>query len=96
MDNNNISERAARKAAIGRNNYYGSGSIWSGNLMATMLTLFQTLRQWDIDPRHWLIDYLNACAQNGSKPPEDLAPFLPWQMSEERKHLLQQPLIETA
>jgi len=95
MDNN-ISERAARKAAIGRNNYYGSGSIWSGDLMATMHTLFQTLRQWKIDPRHWLIDYLNACACNGSKPPENLAPFLPWKMSEERKQLLQQPLISAS
>ena len=33
MDNN-ISEQAARKGAIGRNNDYGSGSVWSGNLAA--------------------------------------------------------------
>jgi len=91
MDNN-ISERAARKGAMGRNNYYGSGSIWSGNLMATMFTLFQTLRQWKIDPRCWLTSYLNACADNGGKPPDDLTSFLPWQMSDEHKQHLQRPL----
>ena len=51
MDNS-ISEQAARKGAIGRNNYYGSGSVWSGELAAMMFTLMQTLQQWGINQHH--------------------------------------------
>ena len=91
MDNN-TSERAARKGAIGRNNYYGSGSVWSGKLAAMMFTLLQTMKQWGINPHHWMTDFLNACAQNGGQAPVDLNPFLPWEMSEERKAFLSQPL----
>ena len=91
MDNN-ISERAARKGAIGRNNYYGSGSVWSGHLAAMMFTLLQTLQQWGINPRHWMTAFLNACAQNGGQAPADLNPFLPWEMNAERKAFLSQPL----
>ncbi|HWT82595.1 MAG TPA: IS66 family transposase, partial [Candidatus Methylomirabilis sp.] len=43
MDNNG-SERAIRSAVIGRNNFYGSGSVWSGQLMAAMMTILQTGR----------------------------------------------------
>ncbi|RPJ23468.1 MAG: IS66 family transposase, partial [Planctomycetaceae bacterium] len=32
---NNASERAGRKAAVGRKNYYGSGSLWSARLAAS-------------------------------------------------------------
>jgi len=77
MDNNG-SERAIRSAVIGRNNFYGSGSIWSGQLMAAMMTILQTGRMHGIDLRAYLTDYLQACAQNGRKPPADLEPWLPW------------------
>ena len=92
MDNNK-SERAARKGVNGRNNYYGSGSQWSAKLMAGMLTILQTILLWGIDPRHWMIAFLNACAENGSKSPSDLASFLPWEMDEERKQFLSQPFV---
>ena len=90
MDNNK-SERAVRKGVNGRKNYYGSGSQWSAKLMAGMLTLLQTIKLWGIDPRHWLIDFLNACTANGGKSPTDLSPFLPWEMDEERKQFLSKP-----
>ena len=32
----------------------------------------------------WMSAYLDACAENDRKPPEDLAPYLPWLMSEDR------------
>ena len=92
MDNNK-SERAVRKGVNGRKNYYGSGSQWSANLMAGMLTLLQTIKLWGIDPRHWLMDFLNACAANGGKSPTDLSPFLPWEMDEERKQFLSKPFL---
>ena len=40
---NNASERAGRGPAVARKNFYGSGSLWSGRLAATMFSLFATL-----------------------------------------------------
>ena len=91
MDNNS-SERQLRQPANGRKNYYGSGSQWSAYLMAGLFTLLKTILLWKLDPRHWLTAFLTACAENGGKTPDDLTPFLPWSMSEERKQLLSQPL----
>jgi transposase len=77
MDNNG-SERAIRGAAMARNNFYGSGSVWSGELLATMLTIFKTAQMHQVNLRRYLIDYLNACAQNGRQAPKDLNGWLPW------------------
>ena len=60
--------------------------------MAGMLTLLQTILRWEINPRHWMIAYLTACAENGGKPPSDLSSFLPWEMDEERKKFLSRPI----
>ena len=38
-----------------------------------------------IDVRRWLEAWLAACAANGGQPPDDLSPWLPWTMSEERR-----------
>ncbi|MBL0087515.1 MAG: IS66 family transposase [Ideonella sp.] len=43
---NNASERALRPAVVGRKNFYGSGSQWSGQLAATMMSLLNTVRLW--------------------------------------------------
>ena len=91
MDNN-AAERVMRNPAMGRKNYYGSGSIWSAELAAMMFSVFQTLQLWKLNPHHWLHAFLNACAENGGKTPSDLTPFLPWNMSEEQRTLLSQPL----
>jgi transposase len=77
MDNNGA-ERAARPAAVARKNYYGSGSKWSGDLLAMLMTLLQTLRLHRIDPRAYLTAYLDACANHGSKAPDDITRWLPW------------------
>jgi len=71
MDNN-AAERALRGAVVGRKNFYGSGSQWSGELAATMFTLLVTMRRWRINPRTWLTAYLQACADQGNRPPPDL------------------------
>ncbi len=84
MDNNE-SERCLRNPVIGRKNYYGSGSVWSGTLTAALFTLFQTLLKNQIDPQQFLLAYFDACAQNGGKPPENLDDFLPWNLSEDQK-----------
>jgi transposase len=77
MDNNG-SERAIRSGVIGRNNFYGSGALWSGQLMAAMMTILQTARMHGVPLRSYLTDYLRACAENGRQPPQDLERWLPW------------------
>ena len=66
MDNN-TAERSERGPVVGRKNYYGSGSLWSGRLAAMMFSLFQTLCLWGLNPRLWLTAYLEACAQAGGR-----------------------------
>jgi transposase len=75
---NNRSERAQRNPAVGRKNYYGSGALWSGNLAAMLFSIFATLDCWSLNPRDWLTQYLQSCAENGAKAPADIHPFLPW------------------
>lgn len=90
MDNNSA-EQAIRGPVTGRKNYYGSGSIWSAILTARMFSTLQTVELWQLNSRHWLREYLEACARHGGKPPDDLDPFLPWQMSQERRKYLKKP-----
>ena len=90
MDNNSA-ERCLRGPVSGRKSFYGSGSEWSGTLAVMMFTIFQTLAMWDINPKTWLQFFFRACAENGSKTPDDLSAFLPWTMDEERKAVLRLP-----
>ena len=85
---NNASERAGRGPAVARKNFYGSGSLWSGWLAATMFSLFATLARWKLNPRLWLTWYLESCAVAGGRAPEDIRPFLPWNLSAERRAAL--------
>jgi transposase len=78
---NNAAERALRLAVVGRKNFYGSGSRWSGQLAASMLSVLGTVRLWGLNPRTWLHAYLQACAHAGGKPPADIDGFVPWRMS---------------
>jgi transposase len=87
MDNN-ASERAGRGPAVARKNFYGSGSLWSGRLAATMFSLLATLAHWKCNPRLWLTWYLESCAAAGGKTPENIQPFLPWNLSADRRAAL--------
>lgn len=87
MDNN-ASERAGRGPAVARKNFYGSGSLWSGWLAAAMFSLLATLAHWKVNPRRWLTWYLESCAAAGGKAPDDIEPFLPWNLSAERRAAL--------
>ena len=44
-----------------------------------------------IDVLRWLDEWLEACAKNGGKAPDDLEPWLPWSMSPERRRDLMEP-----
>jgi transposase len=85
---NNASERQARGPALGRKNYSGSGSLWSGRLAAMLFSLFATLTLAQLNIRTWLTQYLESCAEAGSQAPSDIDRFLPWKMSEERRREL--------
>ena len=91
MDNNK-GENAIWNPVTGRKNFYGSGSVWSAQLAAIMFSIFKTLDLWGLNCHHWLNSYLNACAVNHGKSPEDLSPFLPWEMDEARLDKLSKPL----
>jgi transposase len=90
MDNNRA-ENTIRMPVNGRKNYYGSGSIWSAELAATLFSILQTLPLWGINPRHWLMCYLTACADNGGQAPGNIVPFLPWSMDKTRRAALSGP-----
>src|SRR6516162_816940 len=91
MDNN-TAERILRNPVVGRKNYYGSGSVWSAHCAAIMFSVLQTLLLWGLNPHHWLSAFLQACAESGGQSPTDLSPFVPWQMSAERRAVLSRPL----
>lgn len=81
MDNN-FSERLMRPPAVARKGFYGSGSIWSGELIQMMFSIFQTLNLFEINPKIWLKTYLESCARNQGRVPSNLNSFLPWNFSE--------------
>ena len=85
---NNASERANRGPAVGRKNYYGSGSLWSGRLAAMMFSIFATLQRNQLNPRTWLTWFLNRCAECGGQAPADITIFLPWNLTPERQKTL--------
>jgi transposase len=87
MDNN-ASERQARGPAVARKNFYGSGSEWSGRLAAALFSIFATLSRWRLNPRKWLTWYFEHCAAAGGKVPEDIQPFLPWNLDAAKKEEL--------
>ncbi len=83
MDNN-IAENAVRTPCVGRKNFYGSGSVWSGKFSAIMYSILMTLKYSKVNPHAWLTSYLKSCADNGNQAPMDLKRFLPWSMNEEQ------------
>jgi transposase len=94
MDNNGA-ERAIRPGTLGRKNYYGSASRWSAQLLAMMLTLLQTLVLHSVNPRTYLTAYLQACAVNGSKAPEQLERWLPWNFIHHDAAGVQEPPVSS-
>ena len=84
MDNN-VAEREFRRAVIGRRLCFGSDSEDGADFTAAMYSVLGTLAMNGIDVLRWLEAWLEACAKNGGQPPDDLSPWLPWSMSEERR-----------
>ncbi len=53
-----------------------------------MYGIIKTLRMNRTDVRKWLDDCLSVCAGKGGQPPDDLSPWLPWSMDEDRRRQL--------
>ena len=49
-----------------------------------MYGLLMTAKLWGLNPRTWLSEYLQACADNGNQAPSDISAFLPWDMDATR------------
>ncbi len=90
MDNN-VAERGLRCAVIRRRLSFGSNSEDGAKFTAIMHSVVGTLSMHGIDVLRWLEAWLNACANNGGKPPDDLSPWLPWTMSEARRRKFTAP-----
>jgi transposase len=84
MDNNAV-ERTLRGPVVGRKNYSGSGSLWSGWLAAMLFSVFETVARAGLNVRLWLTAYLEACAAAGGQAPVEAARFLPWRLSAAEK-----------
>ena len=69
----------------------GSDSEKGADFTAIMYSVVSTLSMHGIDVLRWLEAWLTACAENDRKPPDDLSPWLPWSMSEERKREFMAP-----
>ena len=90
MDNN-LAERLLRGPVIGRRLSFGSDSEAGARLAALMHSVVGTLNLNGIDVPRWLDAWLAACAGNGGRPPDDLAPWLPWSMDDARRRELAAP-----
>ena len=88
---NNKAERFLRPPAIGRGLSFGSDSEGGARLTAIMYSIIGTLSMNGIDVLRWLEAWLEACANNRRQPPDDLSPWLPWTMSEQRRRELATP-----
>ena len=88
---NNRAERFLRGPAIGRRLSFGSDSEDGARFTAMMYSVVGTLSMNGIDVLRWLQAWLEACANNGRQPPDDLSAWLPWSMSEERKRSFTAP-----
>ena len=87
MDNNRA-ERFLRRPSIARRLSLGSDSEKGARFTAVMYSVLGTLSMNGIDVLRWLEAWLDACARNRRQPPEDLSPWLPWSMGQERRRQL--------
>lgn len=89
---NNLAERTLRPLVIARLTNFGSGGPQGAAAAQTLYGLLATVRRAGLNPYGWAADLLAAVARNGGRLPEDLDPWLPWRMDEQRRRRLSAPL----
>jgi transposase len=65
---NNRAEQLLKTGINGRKNYLGNVSSASVQHTQIFLSIIATAKNNDIAPQKWFEEYLNACAENDSKP----------------------------
>lgn len=71
---NNVAERAVRPLAIGRKNWLFFGSIDGGEAGAVLLSLVQTCRGLNINPREYLEDVMRRIMSHNAQKLSELLP----------------------
>ncbi len=71
---NNVAERTIRPLAIGRKNWLFFGSHSGGQAAAVILSLIQSCRALDINPREYLVDVMRRLMSHSSSKLEELLP----------------------
>ncbi len=84
----NQAERHFRPLANFRKNCFGVHSERFGELTATMLSIFATLRLNGVSPRLFLGEYLTAVAAAGGQAERVVGEFLPWDLPAARRDRL--------
>ena len=81
---NNTAERRLRELVLERNTIPGTFSEWGGEFIAVIYSVLQSCRQNGVNPTSYLRFYLEACLVQGgghaARAPDDLAPYLPWNL----------------
>lgn len=85
---NNVAERAIRPIAIGRKNWLFFGSLEGGEAGSIILSLVQTCRGLNINPREYLEDVLRRLMSHSAKKLSELLPDQ-WRLNKESKNLNQ-------
>jgi transposase len=67
---NNRAERLLKTGINGRKNYLGNVSQHSVLHTQIFLSIIATAKNNQVAPQKWFEDYLSACAENDSKPPQ--------------------------
>lgn len=71
---NNVAERAVRPLALGRKNWLFLGSEEGGEAAAVVLSLVQTCRSLNINPREYLEDVMRRLLSHSHQKIEELLP----------------------
>lgn len=79
---NNVSERALRSIAVGRNNWMIFGSPRGGEVAAELFSLICSCKALDINPQSYLED---VALRVDTTPASEIARLTPWAWAEEQK-----------
>jgi transposase len=78
---NNYSERLLRSVANARNNFLGSHSAWSAELMAMVLSICETAKLHGLNPHTYMEYLLTQCSLCEDRQITDIQSVLPWNIS---------------
>ena len=78
---NNYSERLLRSIANARNNFLGSHSAWSAELMAMVLSICETTKLHGLNPHTYMEYILTQCSLYEDRQIQDIQSVLPWNIS---------------